>query len=57
MDRYLSPRYVQVILVSGYPVLTTVNINQKMDVQYQVAPGLLNYYLYQRGNFIYPMML
>ena len=25
MDRHLSPRYCQVILVSGYPVLTAVN--------------------------------
>ena len=37
MGRYLSPRYGQVILVSGYPVLTAVNC---MDVKYKVAPGL-----------------
>ena len=28
MDRHLSPRYGQVILVSGYPVLTAVNWSQ-----------------------------
>ena len=28
MGRYMSPRYGQVILVSGYPVLTAVNCSQ-----------------------------
>ena len=29
MDRYLSPRYGRMILVSGYPVLTAVNWSQR----------------------------
>ena len=45
MGRHLSPRYGQVILVSGYPVLTAVNWSQHwctMCVQYQssCAPKL-----------------
>ena len=28
MDQYLSLRYGQVILVTGYPVLTAVNLSQ-----------------------------
>ena len=28
MDQYLSLRYSQVILVTGYPVLTAVNLSQ-----------------------------
>ena len=38
MGRHLSPRYGQVILVSGYPVLTAVNWSQHwcaICVQYQ----------------------
>jgi len=38
MGRYLSPRYGEVILVSGYPVLTAVNWSQHwctICVQYQ----------------------
>ena len=33
MGRHLSPRYGQVVLVSGCPVLT-VAIDQYIDVQY-----------------------
>ena len=33
MGRHLSPRYGQVILVSGYPVLRAVNWSH-VDVQY-----------------------
>ena len=33
----LSPRYGHVILVSGYPVLTAVNIYNDMNVQNLVA--------------------
>ena len=33
----LSPRYGHVILVSGYPVLTAVNIDNNMNVQNLVA--------------------
>ena len=45
MGRHLSPRYGQVILVSGYPVLTAVNWSQHwcaICVQYQssCAPKL-----------------
>ena len=45
MGRHLSPRYGQVILVSGYPVLTAVNWSQHwcaICVQYQssCAPRL-----------------
>ena len=45
MGRHLSPRYGQVILISGYPVLTAVNWSQPwctMCVQYQssCAPKL-----------------
>ena len=45
MSRHLSPRYGQVILVSGYPVLTAVNWSQHwcaICVQYQssCAPKL-----------------
>ena len=45
MGRHLSPRYGQVILVSGYPVLTAVNWSQHwctLCVQYQssCAPKL-----------------
>ena len=45
MGRYLSPRYGQVIQVSGYPVLTAVNWSQHrcaICVQYQfsIAPKL-----------------
>ena len=39
MGRYLSPKYDQVMLVSGYSVLTAVN---NMNVQYQDAPRLPN---------------
>ena len=38
MGRHLSPRYGQVILINGYPVLTTVNWSQHsctICVQYQ----------------------
>ena len=41
MGRHLSPRYGQVILVSGYPVLTAVNWSQHwcaICVQYSYAP-------------------
>ena len=46
MGRHLSPRYGQVILVSGYPVLTAVNWSQHwctICVQYQspCAPNLV----------------
>ena len=34
MGRHLSPRYGQVVLVSGYLVLTAVKIDQNIDVQY-----------------------
>ena len=49
MSRHLSPRYGQVILVSGYPVLTAVNWSQHwcaMCVQYQssCAPKLARKY-------------
>ena len=40
MGRHLSPRYGQVILVSGYPVLTAVNWSQHwcaICVQYQFS--------------------
>ena len=37
MSRLLSPRYGHVILVSRYPVVTAITINQNMDSQYQVA--------------------
>ena len=37
MGQLLSPRYGHVILVSRYPVLTAITINQNMDAQYQVA--------------------
>ena len=40
MSRHLSPRYGQVILVSGYPVLTAVNWSQHwctICVQYQFS--------------------
>ena len=37
MGRLLSPQYGHVILVSRYPVLTAIKINQNMDGQYQVA--------------------
>ena len=45
MSRHLSPRYDQVILISGYPVLTAVNWSEHwctMCVQYQssCAPKL-----------------
>ena len=33
----LSPRYGHVMLVSGYPVLTAVNIDHNMNVQNLVA--------------------
>ena len=34
MGRHLSPRFGQVIVVSGYPVLTAVNkIDDNIDVQ------------------------
>ena len=45
MGRHLSPRYGQVILVSGYPVLTAVNWLQHLCaiwIQYQVVPRLAN---------------
>ena len=40
MRQHLSPRYVQVILVSGYPVLTAVNWSQlwlAICVQYKFS--------------------
>ena len=40
MRQHLSPRYIQVILVSGYPVLTAVNWSQHwlaICVQYQFS--------------------
>ena len=43
MGRYLSPRYGQVILVSGYPVLTAVNWSQHwcpICVHYQFSCAL-----------------
>ena len=43
MGRHLSPRYGQVILVSGYPVLTAVNWSQRwctICVQYQSSCAL-----------------
>ena len=43
MGRHLSPRYGQVILVSGYPVLTAVNWSQHwcaICVQYQSSCAL-----------------
>ena len=43
MDRHLSPRYGQVILVSGYPVLTAVNWSQHwcpICVHYQFSCAL-----------------
>ena len=45
MGRHLSPRYGQVILVSGYPVLTAVNWSQHwcpMDVRIISFPVLSN---------------
>ena len=45
MGRHLSPRYGQVILVSGYPVLTAVNWSQHwcaicLQYQFSCAPKL-----------------
>ena len=43
MGRHLSPRYGQVILVSGYPVLTAVNWSQRwfpICVHYQFSCAL-----------------
>ena len=34
MGRHLRPRYGQMILASGYPVLTSVD---NMNVQYQIV--------------------
>ena len=33
MGQHLSPRYVQVILVSGYPVLTTLMSNGSRELR------------------------
>ena len=49
MCRYLSPRYGQVILVSGYPVLTAVNWSQHwcficVHYQFSCAPKLARKY-------------
>ena len=46
MGRYMSPRYDQVILVSGYPVLTAVNCSQHwcpicVHCQFPVLSNLL----------------
>ena len=48
MGRHLSPRYGQVILVSGYPVLTAVNWSQ-LQYQFSCAPSL-------RLNIGFPVM-
>ena len=49
MGRHLSPRYGQVILVSGYPVLTAVNWSQHwcpicVHYQFSCAPKLAKKY-------------